>query len=165
MSRAFIKEDAGDPDDVPDRHQSASPNYVTPQGLSALRQKAAELRSRLVPLAEDGREAREIKRDLRYYEGRVASAILVDPKSGPADEVRFGAVVELHGGGDRTRRVAIVGQDEAEDVPDRIAWDSALALALMGAKKGDSIETEESGTMIVASIRYPGRCLPTGHPG
>ena len=157
MSRAFIKEDAGDPDDLPERHQSASPNYVTPEGLAALRQKAAELRSRLEPLAKDGREAREVKRDLRYYGGRVASAILVDPKNGPADDVRFGAVVELRGGDGKTRRVTIVGQDEADGAQDKIAWDSALALALMGAKKGDRIETEESGTLSVAAISYPGR--------
>ena len=157
MSRAFIKEDADDPDELPERHQSASPNYVTPEGLSALRQKAAGLRARLEPLAKDGREAREVKRDLRYYEGRVASAILVDPKSGPADEVRFGAGVDLRGGDGKTRRAAIVGQDEAEGAQDKIAWDSALALALMGAKKGDRIETEESGTLAVVSISYPGR--------
>ncbi len=157
MSRAFIKEDAGDPDELPERHQSASLNYVTPEGLSALRRRAAELRSRLEPLARDGREAREVKRDLRYYDGRVASAILVDPKDGPADEVRFGAVVELRGGDGKTRRVSIVGQDEAEGAQDKIAWDSALALALMGAKKGDRIETDESGALTTASILYPGR--------
>lgn len=157
MSRAFIKEDAGDPDELPERHQSASPNYVTPQGLAALRQKAAELRARLEPLAQDGREANEVKRDLRYFEGRVASAILVDPKNGPADEVRFGAVVELGGGDAKTVRVAIVGQDEAEGAPDKISWDSALALSLMGAKIGGRIETEESGTLSVLSISYPGR--------
>ena len=36
MSRAFVKEDAGDPDDLPERHQSAAPNYVTPEGLAPL---------------------------------------------------------------------------------------------------------------------------------
>jgi transcription elongation GreA/GreB family factor len=157
MSRAFIKEDAGDPDDLPERHQSASPNYVTPEGLAALRQKAVELRARLEPLAKDSREAREVKRDLRYYEGRAASAILVDPRTAPSDDIRFGAVVDLCGEKDESRTLAIVGQDEAEGAQDRIAWDSALALALMGAKKGDRIETEESGTLTVTAIRYSGR--------
>jgi len=50
-----------------------------------------------------------------------------------------------------------VGQDEAEGARDKIAWDSALALALMGAKKGACIETEESGTLTVTAILYPGR--------
>jgi transcription elongation GreA/GreB family factor len=157
MSRAFVKEDAGDPDELPERHQSAAPNYVTPEGLAALRQKAAELRARFEPLAKDSREAKEVKRDLRYFEGRVASARPVDPKTAPADEVRFGAVVELRGEDGKTRRLAIVGQDEADGAQDKIAWDSALALALMGAKKGDRIETDESGALSVASILYPGR--------
>ena len=50
-----------------------------------------------------------------------------------------------------------MGQDEAEGAPDKLAWDSALALALMGTKKGDRIETEESGALTVEEIRYPGR--------
>ena len=157
MSRAFIKEDAGDPDELPERHQSAAPNYVTPEGLAALRQKAVGLRARLEPLPKDGREAREVKRDLRYFEGRVASAIPVDPQTAPMEEIRFGAVVELRGEDGKTRKLAIVGQDEAEGVPDKVAWDSALALALMGAKKGDRIETDESGALTIASILYPGR--------
>ena len=157
MSRAFIKEDAGDPDELPERHQSAAPNYVTPEGLAALRQKAVELRERLAPLPRDGREAKEVKRDLRYFEGRLASAIPVDPKTGPTDEVRFGAIVSLRQSDGQMRSVAIVGQDEAEGACDKIAWDSALALSLMGTKKGDCIEAEDSQTLIVADVRYPGR--------
>jgi len=157
MSRAFIKEDAGDPDELPERHQSAAPNYVTPEGLADLRSRAAQLKSRLGSLPQDGREAREVKRDLRYYEGRIASAIPVDPKAGPADEARFGALVELRGEDGKTRPVVIVGQDEAAGAEGKLAWDSALSLALMGAKVGDRIETEESGTVIVAAIRYLGR--------
>ncbi|MDD5627542.1 MAG: GreA/GreB family elongation factor [Elusimicrobia bacterium] len=154
MSRAFIKEDAGDPDEQPERHQSAAPNYVTPQGLAALREQAEGLRQRLEGLAADSREAKEVKRDLRYFEGRLASAIPVDPKAAPPGEVRFGARVELQAADGRTRVVAIVGQDEAEGASGKIAWDSALALALMGAKKGDRIETEESGPLSVAAISY-----------
>jgi transcription elongation GreA/GreB family factor len=157
MSRAFIKEDAGDPDDLPERHQSASPNYVTPDGLAALRQKAVELRARLEPLPQDGREAREVKRDLHYYEGRVASAILVDPKAGPADEVRFGARVEFRAADGKPHTVTIVGQDESEGCQDKIAWDSALALSLMGAKTGGRMETEGSGMLQILAISYPGR--------
>jgi len=157
MSRAFIKEDAGDPDELPERHQSAAPNYVTPEGLSALRQRAVELSERLKGLAPDSREAKEVKRDLRYFDGRLASAIPVDPKTAPSDEVRFGARVELETADGKKLAVTIVGQDEAEGCQDKLAWDSALALALMGAKKGDRIETDESWTLTVVAILYPGR--------
>ena len=155
MSRAFVKEDAGDPDELPELHQSSAPNYVTPSGLEALRQKALELRQRLESLPSEARESLEVKRDLRYFDGRLSSAILVDPKAGPADEVRFGATVDLRGHDGKTRSVSIVGQDEARGAADKIAWDSALAL--MGAKKGDLRETEDFGAVTILDIRYPGR--------
>ncbi|OGS40542.1 MAG: hypothetical protein A3J82_06630 [Elusimicrobia bacterium RIFOXYA2_FULL_69_6] len=157
MSRAFIKEDAGDPDELPERHQSASPNYVTPEGLAALKQRASELLDRLKSLPSDSREAKAAKRDLRYFDGRLASAIPVDPKVAPADEVRFGARVELQSADGGKRTVTIVGQDEAEGAGDKIAWDSALALSLMGTKKGERVETDDAGAVTVLSFAYPGR--------
>ena len=157
MSRAFIKEDAGDPDELPERHQSASPNYVTPEGLAALRQKALELRAQLESLPKDGMEARQTRRDLHYYDGRTASAILVDPRAGPEDEVRFGAFVDLHGGDGKTRRVAVVGQDEAEGAAGKISWDSTLAMALMGMRVGEWVDVEGPGVLTIAGISYPGR--------
>ena len=157
MSRAFTKEDAGDPDDLPERHQSASPNYVTREGLSALRARVDELRERMAPLPKEGREAKELRRDLHYFEGRVASAIVVDPRPGPAPEARFGAVVDLRRQDGSSFTVAIVGQDEAEGAEGKAAWDSALALALMGAKKGDRVETDEHGVLQVEDCRYPER--------
>ena len=155
MSRAFIKEDAGDPDELPELHQSSAPNYVTSVGLEALRQKAMELRRQLESLPPENRETPKVKRDLRYFEGRLASAILVDPGTGPLDEVRFGATVVMRTDNGRTRSVAIVGQDEAQGAADKIAWDSALAL--MGAKKGDRVETEDFGVVTILDIQYPGR--------
>ena len=42
---------------------------------------------------------------------------------------------------------------EAEEGAGKISWDSALALALMGAKAGDSVETEH-GVVRVVTITY-----------
>ena len=47
-----------------------------------------------------------------------------------------------------------MGQDEAEGSEGKVAWDSALALALMGAKKGDRIELDDYGVLHVAGIHY-----------
>ncbi|MFA6317321.1 MAG: GreA/GreB family elongation factor [Elusimicrobiota bacterium] len=157
MSRAFIKEDAGDSDDLPERHQSTAPNYVTQEGLKSLLAKAEDRRARLSGLEPDSRGARELRRDLRYYEGRLGSAIPVDPKAGPGDEVRFGAEVELAGMDGSVRVVRVVGQDEAEEGGNMIAWDTPLALALMGRKAGDRVEAGEEGVFIVKTILYPGR--------
>ena len=98
------------------------------------------------------------RRGSRQQRGRAAPVSkCYYPSYEPPDEIRFGAAVELRGDDGQTRRLAIVGQDEAEGAADKLAWDSALALALMGAKKGDRIETEESGALTVVSIDYPGR--------
>jgi transcription elongation GreA/GreB family factor len=157
MSRAFIKEDAGDSDQLPERHQSSSPNYVTPGGLAVLRRRAEELRARLESLAQDSRERREVLRDLRYYGGRLASAILVEAGACPAGEVRFGASVDLEAPDGSRRTVSIVGQDEADESAGKIAWDSSLALKLMGSQVGARVEAEFAGqesVRTVAAIRY-----------
>ncbi|HVA65563.1 MAG TPA: GreA/GreB family elongation factor [Elusimicrobiota bacterium] len=154
MSRAFTKEDESDFDELPDRYQSASPNYVTREGLAALRRREEELRQGLASLPKESPRAREARRDLRYFAGRIASAILVEPQAGLAREVRFGAAVDLRLKDGRARRVVIVGQDEAEGSKDKIAWDSVLATALIGAKEGDRVETEEDGALVVEKISY-----------
>jgi len=153
MSRAFIKEDAGDSDELPERHQSSAPNYVTPEGMAALRRRADELRARLESLAQDSPQRREVRREARYCEGRLASAILVAPGACPPDEVRFGACVDLEAPEGARRTVSIVGQDEADEAAGKIAWDSSLALKLMGARVGTRIEAGDA-LCTVAAIRY-----------
>lgn len=152
MSRAFVKEDAGD-DELPERPQSSSPNYVTPAGLDELRRRAAELKRRLAALAKDSREGRLAARDLRYIEGRLGSAILVDAKGRPGDEVRFGATVVLADPAGAQRTVRIVGQDEADETSGKLSWDCPLALAMMGAKPGAAID-HAGQTLRVVSIAY-----------
>ena len=53
-----------------------------------------------------------------------------------------------------TREIGVSGDSRGSVAGD---WDSALALSLMGAKKDDRIETEESGILAVIAISYPGR--------
>src|SRR5687768_9068729 len=105
MSRAFVKEadDNLPSDELPERPQSPHANYVTPRGLAQLHARAHALqeeRDRLA--AQDDPMARtrllEVKRDLRYFQGRVERAILVDPSGQPKEEVRFGAEVEIEDG-------------------------------------------------------------------
>ena len=159
MSRAFVKEDAGD-DDLPERPQSSSANYVTPRGLELLRAKVAGLKSRLAGLEKDGREARELARDLRYYEGRLGGAILVDAAGRRGDEARFGATVTARDDAGVERVFSIVGQDEAEEGGGRISWDSSLGLALIGAKAGARVECvieDRPRVLEVLSVEYPAR--------
>lgn len=146
MSRAFVKERDGEeaPDSLPQRPVSPHPNYVTPAGLAELQAKVAELLREKARLSgEDSMDAmqrlRSVERELRYYESRVASAIVVDPVTQPRDRVHFGATVEVEDETGTVSRYTIVGEDEADAVRGRISWVSPLARALLGAEVGERV--------------------------
>ncbi|HWP01768.1 MAG TPA: GreA/GreB family elongation factor [Methylococcus sp.] len=146
MSRAFVKERDGEeaPDSLPQRPVSPHPNYMTPAGLAELQAKVAELLREKARLSgEDSMDAvqrlRSVERELRYYEGRVASAIVADPATQPRDRVHFGATVEVEDETGAVSRYTIVGEDEADAARGRISWVSPLARALLGAEVGESV--------------------------
>ena len=99
----------------------------------------------------------EVKRDLRYFQGRVERAILVDPSGQPKDEVHFGAEVEFVDEGGERLTYRIVGEDEADVASGRLSWASPLGKALIGLKVGDSFSWTRAGRaqdMEISSIRY-----------
>lgn len=140
MSRAFTKED-GDPDDdgLPERPVPLGPNPVTESGLAALKARVETLRAELkrVAAGESGGEKRALERDLRYFEVRLKTAAVTVP--GEAGVVRFGSTVELAGPGGASRRVRIVGHDEADAEAGLVSWTSPLADALLGQRAGGEI--------------------------
>jgi len=164
MSRAFVKEEDGRPDDLPERPVSEHVNYVTPQGLRGLQEQAAELEGQRLALLSQGDDAMalerlaHIDRNLRYVVSRIESAKVVDPAAQPRDEVAFGAAVtvaEAHG---VRRTFTIVGEDEADSRNGRISHVSPLAAALLGARVGDVVlwrrpagDTE----LTVEAVDYP----------
>jgi transcription elongation GreA/GreB family factor len=164
MSRAFVKEadDNLPSDELPERPQSPHANYVTPSGLAQLHARVHALqeeRDRLA--AQDDPMARtrllEVKRDLRYFQGRVERAILVDPADQPKEEVRFGAEVEIENETGARTTYRIVGEDEADVNAGRISWASPLGKALIGLRVGDSFTWKLAGTpqdVSVVDIRY-----------
>jgi transcription elongation factor GreB len=147
MSRGFVKEDdlehAGT--DLPERPVSSHPNYVTPAGLKQLQQTAEQLereRAELFPRKEDpaaNQRLAVVQRDLRYYEARLESAILVDPSNQPADTALFGATVTVEDEEGEIHTFTIVGEDEADIAANKVSWVSPLARALIGHKVGDSV--------------------------
>jgi transcription elongation GreA/GreB family factor len=164
MSRAFVKEadDNLPSDELPERPQSPHPNYVTPTGLAQLHARVQALQKERDELAaNDDPMARtrllEVKRDLRYFQGRVERAILVDPAGQPKDEVHFGAEVEIVDPEGTGTTYRIVGEDEANVSAGRLSWASPLGKALIGLKVGDSFAWTRAGharDMEVAAIRY-----------
>jgi len=147
MSRAFVKEsdDAAIGDELPERPQSPHPNYVTPQGLAALQAQLAALQEQKQQLAADADDLlnketlKLVERDIRYFQGRLDHAILIDPQSQPRDRVAFGATVRTVDENDVERDFTIVGEDEADVASGKISWVSPLARALVGAAVGDTV--------------------------
>ena len=147
VNRAFVKDpdDAGLPEQLPERPQSPHPNYVTPAGLAHLKSLSAELLARRDQLLDAGKladpqELAVLQRDLRYYEERVSRAVPVDPTKQPTDRVAFGTTVEVRDEAGAVETYALVGEDEAEAALGLISWVSPLAGALLHAEVGDEVE-------------------------
>ena len=143
MNRAFMKDsgDAAPPEALPERPQSPHPNYVTPAGLERLQILATDLAARRHQLgpAADPHELALLQRDLRWVEGRLQRAILVDPALLAPDRVRFGMTVEVRHEDGSTEALTIVGEDEAAPGTGRISWLSPLAAALLDAEPGAEV--------------------------
>ncbi len=154
MSRAFVNEDAGrDRPDLPERPVPPGPNIVTPRGLSALR---AQLTARQTDLAQlkarfdrlDKLPEAAAERDIRWLEARLRASVVIDPATHDRTQVAFGLVVTVTDEGGVTASYEIVGQDEADATIGRIAPNSPLARALLGARVGDTVTWRRpSGTL------------------
>lgn len=147
MSKAFTKEDDGtQPIHLEDLPQSRHPNPVTPAGLSRLEARLAARQEDLRALKEIGAEADNrleiavAARDIRYLEGRLARAVVIDPSKHPEGIVAFGAEVEVLFDDDTRRTFRIVSEDEADPSNGLIAPYSPLGVALLGAELGSSVE-------------------------
>jgi len=138
MSRAFVKEQDGDPGDEPLPPENPHPLYVTPDGLAALQARAdvltATLEGRTLPGEPAAAEAyRREKREWRILERKLARAILVDPAKAAGDVVAFGHWVRAEDDEGNDLRYRIVGEDQADPTRGWISWLSPLAQALTGA--------------------------------
>lgn len=110
----------------------AGPNRVTAAGRTLIDTRIAALEAALEGAASDDMDA--IRRDLRYWKTRRATAILT--AAPPDGSAGFGTYVTVRIGG-RERRIAIVGDDEADPKADRLAFGAPLARTLAGAEPGD----------------------------
>lgn len=145
MSRAFVKEETAEAiQELPDKPLSPHPNYVTPRGLAQLRERLAQNLARRAELnRRDDLSARQelavIRREIRYLEQRLKSALLVEPSSQAVDRVHFGACVEVVDEEGNTHTYRLVGEDEVDVASGYISWASPLAQALLDARVGDIV--------------------------
>jgi transcription elongation GreA/GreB family factor len=158
MSRAFVREDGGGLDPLPDLPISPHPNWVTPRGLAALgdrlRQRQADLAAlRARPDRLDRLPEAAAERDIRYLEARLRSAIPVDPALQDLSQVGFGLAVTVADPAGRLTTYEITGEDEADAAQGRIAPQSPLARALLGAGEGEQVAWPRPSGAVVLTVR------------
>lgn len=102
---------------------------------------------------------REIDRELAHLARRMKDLAVVDPANQPdKSRIFFGATVTVVDEDDREQTLTLVGRDEADASAGRIAWNSPVAVALKGARVGDTRTVRlPAGERIleVLAIRYP----------
>ncbi|HEX7743280.1 MAG TPA: GreA/GreB family elongation factor [Sphingobium sp.] len=125
------------------------PNWVTARGLRLTREKVAALEAVATEgMTED--EAKKLKRELRYWRTRLATAELRPVPDGEA--VAFGARVTYRLGGVE-KRIDLVGDDEADPAAGRIAFTAPLARAMMDAEVEEAIDfAGKSGAIEIVAI-------------
>jgi transcription elongation factor GreB len=147
MSRAFVKEDAGEAPLVPKRAPlpEGVPNYVTRRGLALLRRELDELtrslgsaESSADPDPDRARASSSLRSRIAELETRLGSAVLVEPDPTKHDDVRFGASVQVRTEAGAERTYQLVGADEADANAGRIAFFAPVARALLGKRAGDT---------------------------
>lgn len=145
MSRAFVNEDAGaDRPDLPELPVPPGPNIVTPRGLAALHAQIAHRQADLAALKAradrlDKLPEAAAERDLRWLEARLKAAVVIDPAAHDLTEVAFGLAVTVADADGKETAYEITGEDEADATRHRIAPNSPLARALLGAQVGDVV--------------------------
>lgn len=152
-------------------------NYITPAGIEKLKAEYSQLmhveRRKVVETvawaASNGdrsenadyiygkRRLREIDRRLRWLEGRIEAAEVVDPTTVQTDKVVFGARVTISDEDGEEQVFQIVGEDETDVAAGKISWKSPMAKALMGKKSGDDATINKPGgneDIVIEKIEY-----------
>ena len=157
----------------------SSPNYITPEGLAALKARYVHLlgteRPEIVEIvswaagngdrSENGdylygrKRMREIDRELARLAKKMKVARVVDPTQQPdRTRVWFGATVTIADEEDTERTLQLVGNDEQDAGAGKIGWGAPIARALRGAAVGDLRTVRLPGgekEWEVVAIEYP----------
>lgn len=111
------------------------PNLVTARGHALIEERIAALEQEIAATA-DAEAVKKLRRDLRYWLTRRATAVKTLPRDDGA--IGFGNRVTFTLSGKR-REVTLVGDDEADPAGGTIAFSAPLARALMGAEAGELV--------------------------
>ena len=163
MSRGFIKE--GDQEEIPMVPPRAylpkgMPNYVTSEGLEALKKEREDLDNERVAANGNYIMSNFIDAKMKLLIDRINTAVEVDLTKANKETVSFGAYVKYNG-----RTVRIVGVDEADFSKGLLSFISPVAKALVGKKVGDKFEIKVpkgTETIEVQGVWYD--CPPSFRP-
>ena len=152
MSRGFIKE--GDQEEIPRVPPRAYlpegvPNYVTKEGLDALKEELKNLEEERVKAGDNYIMVNFLDATIKQLVDRINSAVEVDLSKANKDTVSFGAWVHYNG-----RVVRIVGVDEADVNKGLISFISPIAKVLIGKKAGDIIELKGAEKIKVEEVSF-----------
>lgn len=152
MSRGFIKE--GDQEEIPRVPMRAYlpegvPNYVTKEGLEALKEELKDLEAERVKAGDNYIMVNFIDASIKLLVDRINNAVEVDLTKAAKDTVSFGAWVRYNG-----RVVRIVGVDEADVNKGLISFISPIAKMLIGKKAGEVIELKGSEKITVEEVSF-----------
>ena len=135
MSVAFRRE--GDDEHLEPKFEHpipVGPNLVTARGLQLIKDRVAELQSKVAGLTDDEVALKIAKRDLRYWNTRRSTAEQPPVPSGTT--VEFGTrVTFLLNGKEKT--LSLVGDDEADPASALVSFSAPISRALMGLEPGD----------------------------
>lgn len=149
--------------------------YITPAGYQALEQEQKSLWSKrrevvkhLAAAAAEGdrsenaeyiyrkKQLREMDRRIGYLERRMPTLTIVRDRPN-AEQIFFGAYIELRNDHGQKFFYRVVGSDEIDHAPEHISVDAPLARALLGKRVDDEITltlADGSATYVVEVIRY-----------
>ena len=152
MSRGFIKE--GDQEEIPRVPMRAYlpegvPNYVTKEGLEALKEELKDLEAERVKAGDNYIMVNFLDASIKLLVDRINSAVEVDLSKSNKNTVSFGAWVRYNG-----RVVRIVGVDEADVNKGLISFISPIAKLLIGKKAGDIIELKGPEKIAVEEVSF-----------
>jgi transcription elongation factor GreB len=162
---------------VVDAAPVSTSNYLTPEGATKLKEELIRLvkleRPKVVGEVADAaaqgdrsenaeyiygkKRLREIDRRIRFLEKRLENAVVVQPGENAANEVRFGATVDVQDEDGNTKSYTLVGPDEASPSAGTVSYHSPLGKALLKRKVGDIVTVLRPAGPIeleITAIRY-----------
>lgn len=125
------------------------PNYVTKEGLDALKEELKNLETERVKAGDNYIMVNFLDATIKQLVGRINSAVEVDLSKVAKDTVSFGAWVRYNG-----RVVRIVGVDEADVNKGLVSFVSPIAKLLIGKKAGDVIELKGKENIVVEEVSF-----------